>query len=82
MTILDSSKLKEFADDNCKLDENGRKFSKWIENTVGKGEISRYEQFLLFPQCFQKACFPGASKGVIVWEWVKDIIILVVSSEI
>ena len=29
---------------------------KWIENTVGKGEIARYEQFLLFPQCFQKAC--------------------------
>ena len=28
------------------------------------------EQFLLFPHCFQKACFPGASKGVIVWEWV------------
>ena len=42
-------------------------------NTVGKGEIARYEQFLLFPQCFQKACFPGASKGVIVWEWVKPI---------
>ena len=21
-------------------------------------------------QCFQKACFPGASKGVTVWEWV------------
>ena len=36
-----------------------------------KGEIARYEQFLLFPQCFQKACFPGASKGVIVWEWDK-----------
>ena len=35
-----------------------------------KGEIARYEQFLLFPQCFQKACFPGASNGVIVWEWV------------
>ena len=35
------------------------------------GEIARYEQFLLFPQCFQKACFPGASKGVVVWEWVK-----------
>ena len=30
-----------------------------------------YEQFLLFQQCFQKPCFPGASKGVIVWEWVK-----------
>ena len=42
-------------------------------NTVGKEEIARYEQFLLFPQCFQKACFPGASVGVIVWEWVKPL---------
>ena len=40
---------------------------------MGKGEIARYEQFLLFPECFQKACFQGASKGVIVWEWVKEI---------
>ena len=64
-------KLKDFADDNFKFDENGRKLSKWVENTVGKGEIARYEQFLLFPLCFQKACFPGASKGVIVWELVK-----------
>ena len=54
--LLDSSKLKEFADDNFKFDENGRKFSKWFENPVGKGEIARYEQFLLFPQCFQKTC--------------------------
>ena len=51
------------------FDKNGRKLSKWVENTVGKGEIARYEQFLLFPQCFQKAGFPGVSKGVIVWEW-------------
>ena len=29
-------------------------FFKWVENAVGKGEIARYEQFLLFPQCFQK----------------------------
>ena len=48
-----------------------KKLSKQVKNTVGKGEIARYEQLLLFPQCFQKACFPGASKGVIVWEWVK-----------
>ena len=41
-----------------------------FSNTVGKGEIPCDEQFLLFPQCFQMACFPGASKGVIVWEWV------------
>ena len=50
--------------------EKKKKLSKQVENTVGKGEIALYEQFLLFPQCFQKACFPGASKGVIVWEWV------------
>ena len=37
---LESSKLKEFADNNFKVDENGRKISKWIENTVGKGEIA------------------------------------------
>ena len=52
--ILDSSKLKEFADDNFKFNENGGKISKRVENTVGKGEIARYEQFLLFPQCFNR----------------------------
>ena len=68
--ILDKSNLKQSADDNFKFDEKSRKFSKRVKNTVGKGEIARYEQFLLFPQCFQK-CFLGVSKGVIVWEWVK-----------
>ena len=42
------------ADDIFNFDENGRKFSKPAENTVGKGEIARYKQFLLLPQCFQK----------------------------
>ena len=46
---------------------------------MDKGEIARYEQFLLFPQCFQKACFPGASKGVIKWEWVKGVVKLTLS---
>ena len=63
-----TSKLKDFADDNFKFDKNGRKLSNRVENTGGKGEIACYEQFLLFLQCFQKACFPGASKGVIVWD--------------
>ena len=30
-----------------------KRSSKWLENTEGKGEIIRDEQFLLFPQCFQ-----------------------------
>ena len=54
--FLNSYKLKKFAEDNLKLDENGRKFLKWRENTVGEGEIAHYEQFLLLPQSFQKTC--------------------------
>ena len=37
------------------FDKYGKKLYKRVENTVGKGEIAHYEQFLLFPQCFQKA---------------------------
>ena len=48
--------LKELADDNFKFDKKGRELYEWVENTVGKGEIARYEQFLLFLQCFQKTC--------------------------
>ena len=52
--MLGSLKLIEFADNNFKFYENGRKFSKMVENTVGKEEIAHYEQFLLFANCFQK----------------------------
>ena len=47
--------LKEFTD-NFKFVKNSRKFSKRVENTVGKAEIAHNEQFLLFPHCFQKNC--------------------------
>ena len=60
--IFDSSKLKEFADDNFKFDENGRKLARQVENTVGKGEIARYEQFLLFLQCFKSLVSQGCQK--------------------
>ena len=36
----------------------------WEENIVGKGEIANYEQFLLFPQFFQKLLVVDASKWV------------------
>ena len=49
--------MKEFADDNFKFDENGRKFYKRVENTVRKEEFAHYQQFLLFQHCFfQKTC--------------------------
>ena len=46
------SKLK----DSFKFDENSGKFSKKAKNSAGKGEITCYEQFLLFPRCFGKTC--------------------------
>ena len=54
MTNFRLFKLKEFADDNLEFDENGGEFFKRIENTLGKGEIAHYKQFVLFPKCFQK----------------------------
>ena len=60
--ILGSSKLKEFADDYFKFDENGRKLSKRVENTVGKGEIARYEQFLFSHSVFKRLVSHGSQK--------------------
>ena len=57
-----------------KFDENGRKFSKRVENTLGKGEIAHYEQFLLFPQRFQKTCTADRKKPGLVSERVNQII--------
>ena len=54
--ILESPKLKEFADDNFEFDKNCAKYSKRVENTVGKEDVARYEQCLLFPHCFQMSC--------------------------
>ena len=64
--------MKKIADNKYKFVENSRKLPKWLENTMGKGEIARYEQFLLFPQCFQKACTADTYKPGLVWERIKD----------
>ena len=42
----------------------GIQFSDWVENIVGKEKIARYEQFLLFAQCFQKLSVADVSKWV------------------
>ena len=56
---LNSSKFKDFADDNFEFDENGGKFSKIVENTEGKEEIAHYELFLLVMSnfCFSHCVF-------------------------
>ena len=40
----------------------GKQFTDLVENIVGKEEIARFEQFLLFPQCFQKQSVVDALK--------------------
>ena len=39
---------------------------------MGKGEIARDEQFLLFPQCFQNTYTADTSKPGLVWERVNS----------
>ena len=36
------SKIKDFVDDNFKSEESGEKFSKRVESTVVKGEITHF----------------------------------------
>ena len=67
-TIFTFFKLKEFADDIFKFHEKDRKVSKRVENIAGKGEIARYEQFLLFPQRFQKTFTADTSNPGPVWK--------------
>ena len=64
--ILDQSKFKAFADDKINVTKNLRFVSGREENIVGKGENTRYQHFLLFPQCFQKAPFQESLKVRIV----------------
>ena len=64
---MDWSKLKVFADDKLNATENLKFVLGWVENTVGKGENTGFQDFLLFPQSFQKASFLGSLKVEIVW---------------
>ena len=50
------------ANKDMKYGQMGIQLSDGVENIVGKGEIARIEQFLLFPQCFQKLSVVDAFK--------------------
>ena len=63
--ILDPSKLKEFADDNFKFVENDRKYSKRVENTVGKGELLVTSNFSFSHRVFKRLVLQtGKSQGL------------------
>ena len=65
--LLDCSKLKAFPDDKINTTQNLKVDSGRVENIVGKAENAGYQDFLLFPQCFQKASFSRSLKVGIVW---------------
>ena len=56
------SELKAFADDKVNVIQNINFISHRVENCAGKEENSRYQHFLPFPQCFQKAFYLGVSR--------------------
>ena len=61
--ISDQPKLKAFTDNKIKAIEKLKFVQGRNENIVGKGENAGFQHFLLFLQCFQKACFKGVVKS-------------------
>ena len=53
---LDSSKLKEFADDNFKFFENRRTFSEYGRTHCGKRRNCSLRAISPFPTVFSKTC--------------------------
>ena len=62
MPILGSSNSTANKDMLSKKGRMWIQLSNGVENIVGKREIARYEQFLIYPQCFQKLSLVDASK--------------------
>ena len=72
LTILTHSQTTNFRcfqiETVPKFDEKCIKFSIWVENTVGKGEIARYERFLLFQQCFKRIVLQTRKNQGLFWK--------------
>ena len=60
--MLGSSNSVANKDMMSKIWTNGDTSICLSENIVGKGEVARYEQFLLCPLCFQKLSIVYVSK--------------------
>ena len=64
---LHQSKFRVFADDKTIVTQKFKFTFGRLENIVGKEENAGYQNFLLFPQCFQKLSFPEALKVGVMW---------------
>ena len=60
--FLDWTKLKALVDDKINVTEKLKFVLGKVEN-IGKGENAGYQNFLHFPQCFQKALFVRVVKN-------------------
>ena len=69
--ILDQTKLKAFADNKLNVTNMIIFVFDRVENILGKGEIACTSNFSFSHNVFKRLLFPDASKGVIVWKWVK-----------
>ena len=63
---LEVSKLKAFADSIFSITNMTISLFDRVENTVGKGENTGYQHFLLFLQCFPNFTSSGSFKVRIV----------------
>ena len=73
--ISDASKLKKFGDDNFKFDENGRKFLKWVENIVGKGEILVMSNFSFSHSVFNRLILQTRKTRPCFGKGLKDLLV-------
>ena len=64
MPILGSSNSAANKDMLAKYGQMGIQLTAPVENIVVRGDIARNEQFLLFPQCFQKQSVVDVLKRV------------------
>ena len=59
--------METFADDKTEEPKMMIFVFDRVENIVEKGENAGDQHFLLLPQCFQRAFYPGSLKVGIVW---------------
>ena len=81
--LPDSSKLKEFADDNFKFDENGRKLSKQVEKIVEKEKLLVTSNFSCTNSVFKRLvsqerqkvllCGNGLNHSFMILQMISDI---------
>ena len=71
--LLDTSKLKAFADDNSRFNENGRKFFKRLKKHCGKRRNCSLRAISPFPTLFSNGLYGRHVKTGLVWERVKSV---------